>query len=95
MILSDLFFKSINLDEEDRLVDKDSCLFMLSCSVISDSAILWIVASQAPLSMGFPRPENWSELQFPSLGDLANPGTDPESPAWQVDSLPLRHLKPS
>ena len=55
MILSDLFFKSINLDEEHRLVDKDSCLFMLSCSVVSSSAILWIVASQALLSMGLPR----------------------------------------
>ena len=69
MILSDLFFKSINLDEEDRLVDKDSCLFMLSCSVISDSAILWIVASQAPLSMGLSRQEYCSGLPFPPPGN--------------------------
>ena len=41
----------------------------------------WTVASQAPLSMGFPRPENWSELQFHSLRDLANPGIKPMSPA--------------
>ena len=79
MILSDLFFKSINLDEEDRLVDKDSCLFMLSCSVISDSAILWIVASQAPLSMGFSRQEFWSGLLFPSQEDLPDPGIEPGS----------------
>ena len=25
---------------------------------------------QAPLSMGFPRQEHWSELPFPSTGDL-------------------------
>ena len=28
--------------------------------------ILWTVAHQAPLSMGFPRQENWSGLPFPS-----------------------------
>ena len=27
---------------------------------------LWTVARQAPLSMGFPRQEHWSELPFPS-----------------------------
>ena len=48
---------------------------------MSHSETPWTVASQAPLSMGFPRPENWSELQFPSLGDLANPGIKPMSPA--------------
>ena len=31
---------------------------------------LWIVACQAPLSMAFPRQEYWSELPFPSPGDL-------------------------
>ena len=33
----------------------------------------WTVTHQAPLSMGFPRQENWSELSFPSPGDLPNP----------------------
>jgi len=27
--------------------------------------------------MGFPRQEYWSELQFPSPGDLPNPGVEP------------------
>ena len=36
---------------------------------------------QAPLSMGFPRQEYCSELPFPSLGDLPNPGIEPTSPA--------------
>ena len=40
---------------------------------------------------GFPRQEYWSGLPFPSPGDLANPGTEPTSPALQADSLPLSH----
>ena len=52
----------------------------------------WTVASQAPLFMGFPRLEYWSGLLFPSSGDLPDPGVEPNSPAWQVDSLPLSHL---
>ena len=42
--------------------------------------ILWTVAHQAPLSMGFSRQEYWSGLPFPS-GDLPNPGIKPLSPA--------------
>ena len=30
----------------------------------------------------------WSELPFPSPGDLPDPGIEPESPALQADSLP-------
>ena len=52
----------------------------------------WTVARQAPLYMGFSRQEYWSELPFPSPGDLLDPGIKPESPvalALQVDSLLL------
>ena len=51
------------------------------------------IAHQANLSMGFPRQECWSELPFPSPGDLPNPGIKPffcisrQSPALQLDSL--------
>ena len=38
-------------------------------------------ACQAPLSMGLPRQEYWSELLFPSPGGLHNPGIGPSSPA--------------
>ena len=41
----------------------------------------WTVARQAPLSMGFFRQEYWSELPFPSPGDLPNPGIESGSPA--------------
>ena len=36
---------------------------------------------------GIPRQEYWSELPFPSLGYLHNPGIEPKSPALQADSL--------
>ena len=49
----------------------------------------WIVAHQASLSMGFSRQENWSGLPCPPPEDIPNPGTEPESPALQADSLPL------
>ena len=62
---------------------------------MSDSFVtLWTVAHQAPLSMGFSRQEYWSGLPFPSPGDLPDPGTEPMSPSWQADSLPLSHGKP-
>ena len=44
--------------------------------------------------VGFSRQEYWSELLFPSPGDLPNPGIEPTSPvfpALQADSLPLSH----
>ena len=44
-------------------------------------ATSWIVAHQAPLSLGFPRQEYWSGLPFPSPGDLPDPGIKPVSPA--------------
>ena len=50
-------------------------------------ATLWTVACQAPLSMGFSRPEYWNELSCPPPGELLNPGIEPVSPALQVDSL--------
>ena len=43
------------------------------CAFISDSATLWTVARQAPLSMGFSRQEHWSVLSFPSPGDFSRP----------------------
>ena len=48
----------------------------------------WTIAHQFPLSMGFSRQEYWSELPFPSLGDLPDPGTEPRSPALHTDALP-------
>ena len=66
----------------------------LITSVVSDSAILWTVYCQAPLSMEFSRQGYWSGLPLPPPGDLPNSRTEPESPAssaLQADSLPLNH----
>ena len=48
----------------------------------------WTVARQIPLSTGFSRQEDWSELPFPSPGDLTNSGIKRWSPALQAESLP-------
>ena len=48
----------------------------------------WIVAHQAPPSMGFSRQEYWSGLPFPCPGDLPNPGIEHRSPTLQADALP-------
>ena len=42
--------------------------------------------------MGFPRPEYWSGLLFPSPRDLPDPGIELVSPALQADSLPSELL---
>ena len=47
----------------------------------------WTVACQVLLSMGFSWQEYWSELPFPSSGNLLDPGTEPGSSALQADSL--------
>ena len=52
-------------------------LSLFSC--VQLFAILWTVARQAPLSMGFSRQECWSGLPCPSPGDLPGPGTKTES----------------
>ena len=47
----------------------------LACCVCSVRVCTtpWTRACQAPLSMGFPRQEHWSELPRPSPGDLPHP----------------------
>ena len=60
----------------------DGGLVTESCPTL---ATPWTVALQAPLSMGFPRQKYWSELPFPSPGDLPHPGIKPRSSAPQAD----------
>ena len=52
---------------------------MVSHSVMSDPAIPWTVAQQAPLSMEFSRQEYWSRLPCPSTGNLPKQGIEPRS----------------
>ena len=48
-------------------------------SCVQHFVTLWIVARQAPLSMGFSRQEYWSGLSCPPPGDLPDPGIEPMS----------------
>ena len=55
-------------------------VYMLSCfTSVQLFGILWTLAHQAPLSMGFSRQEYWRGLPFPPLGDLPDPGVEPMS----------------
>ena len=47
----------------------------------------WTAAHQVPLSMEFSRQEYWTELPFPSPGELPNPPIEPGSPELQAHSL--------
>ena len=50
------------------------------------------IAHQAPLSKGFPKQEYWSELLFPSPGNLSDPGIASGSPALSGGFFTLNHL---
>ena len=48
-----------------------------SLSHIQLCATPWTIAHQAPLSMGISKQEFWSQLTFPSPGDIPDPGIKP------------------
>ena len=62
-----------------------SCLYVCVCMLSHFSRVqlcetVWTVAHQAPLSMGFSRPEFWSGLPCPpTSGDLPDAGIEPAS----------------
>ena len=58
----------------------DASAYVLShFSCVQLFVILWSVAHQVPLSIGFSRQEYWSGLPCPPPGDLPNPGIKPMS----------------
>ena len=69
------------------------CVVHSVTSVVSESATLWTVAHQAPLSVGFSRQEYWTGLPCSPPGDLSDPGTEPWSPTLQVESLLPSHQR--
>ena len=88
----------------------DACIcvkrhLFVYCSIICNDKNLkkWlcVLVAQTCLTLcdlvGFSRQECWSELPFPSPGDLLDPGIETESPLLQADSLPSESpgLKPS
>ena len=56
-------------------------LLLLLFSHVQHDATPWAIAHQALLSLGFSRQQYWSELSFPSPGDLPDPGIQPAAPA--------------
>ena len=54
------------------------CMYAKSLQSCPTLAILWTIACQAPLSMGYSRQEYWSGLPLPSP-DLSHPGVEPGS----------------
>ena len=75
-------------------------------SLVQFFAILWTVAHQVPLSIGFSRQEYWSGLPCPPPGDLPKPEIEPMSPmspalpggffttstTWEA---PIKHIPPT
>ena len=67
----------------------NTSLYLLLMCVLSHVQLFgtpWTGACQAPLSMEFSRQEYWSELPFPLLGDLPDPGIEPTSLAFSCIS---------
>ena len=57
-----------------------ACMHAYSvASLMSDSATLWTVAPQVPLSMGLSMQKYWNGLPCPLPGDLPSPGIEPTS----------------
>ena len=83
-----------------EIIDKEVIKFFLSyhpcdglvTKLCPTLATPWTVSCQAPLSMRIPRQEQWNGLPFPFPRYLPTPGIEPESPAWQADSLLLHYL---
>ena len=67
---------SSSLSKLSKSVHCDSEVFFLQCVLVAHSCLTLCnpIAHQAPLSMGFSRPEQWSGLSFPPPGDLPDPG---------------------
>ena len=69
------------------------CCYSVTKSYPILFATPWTIASQALLSIGFPRQESWSGLPFPSPGDLPDPEIKPTSPVLHTDFLLLGHQR--
>ena len=56
-----------------------ACVLLSHLGHVQLFVILWTVARQAALSMGFSRQEYWNQLPFPFPGDLSDSGIEPAS----------------
>ena len=80
-----LVFKKQIMQNSPRKTNAQSVIQLLffSYKVKTNSFVtLWTIACQVPMSMGFPKQEEyWSRLPFPSPGDLPDAGIEPRFPA--------------
>ena len=67
-----------------HFIDTGGGLVATSCSPL---VAPWTVARETPLSVGLSSQECGRGVPVPSLVHLPNPGTEPGSPALQVDFL--------
>ena len=75
-----LFFGGGGVYWDSSHIPLFSYVHVLSCfSCVWLFVMLWTVACQAPLTMGFSRQEYWSGLPLSPPGDLPNPETEPTS----------------
>ena len=93
--------------EKQNMAHTYNGILLFSCSVMSSTfGTPQIIAWQASLSMGFPRPEYWSGLLLPSPEDLPDPGFEPMSHAspalagefftsWATREAHISHLPSS
>ena len=94
--MDNTFFPEDDCTFESKIIENSSIslLLLFSHSFMSDSFVTtWTVTHQASLSIGFSGQDYWSELPFPSPGDLPDPGMKPTSPILQADSLLLNHWR--
>ena len=73
-------------------ISKSSICRCFLLHVSNSSVTPWTATRQAPLSMGFPRQRILEGVAISSRESLPDPGTEPTSPAWQADSLPVSRL---
>ena len=75
--------------EKQNMAHTYNGILLFSCSVMSSTfGTPQIIAWQASLSMGFPRPEYWSGLLLPSPEGLPDPGIQPMLPSSAGRSFP-------
>ena len=70
-------------------------VYVLSHSVVSNSANPWVITHRLPCPWRLSRQEYWSGLSWPLPGDLPDSGIEPVSPvslAVWADSLPNESL---
>ena len=81
LVVIEISFECVYIILFNQVTGCDLTCVLSHFSRVWPFATPWTVAHEAPLSMGFSRQECWSELPFPTPGDLPDPGIEPTSPA--------------